>query len=65
MRLFTAALLSSAILISGSSASKHAPAPAQTSTTSIFGFRDSAGEAAIESRFLAAPDAKLAEEHLR
>jgi N-acetylated-alpha-linked acidic dipeptidase len=31
----------------------------------IFGFRDSAAEAASESRFLAAPDPKLAEEHLR
>ncbi len=32
---------------------------------SIFGFRNSADEAAVESRFLAVPDAKLAEEHLR
>jgi N-acetylated-alpha-linked acidic dipeptidase len=31
----------------------------------IFGFRDSAAEAASETRFLAAPDPKLAEEHLR
>jgi N-acetylated-alpha-linked acidic dipeptidase len=31
----------------------------------IFGFRDSAAEAASEARFLAAPDPKLAEEHLR
>ncbi|MGA7926468.1 MAG: M28 family metallopeptidase [Candidatus Sulfotelmatobacter sp.] len=31
----------------------------------IFGFRDSAAEAAAEVRFLAAPDPKLAEEHLR
>jgi N-acetylated-alpha-linked acidic dipeptidase len=31
----------------------------------IFGFRDSATEAAIETRFLAVPDPKLAEEHLR
>ena len=31
----------------------------------IFGFRDSAGQAAIETRFLAVPDPKLAEEHLR
>jgi len=65
MRLLTAALLSSAILISGSSATKHSAPSPQSSSTSIFGFRDSAGESAIESRFLAAPDAKLAEEHLR
>src|ERR1700750_1368706 len=31
----------------------------------IFGFRSSAAEAATESRFLAVPDPKLAEEHLR
>jgi N-acetylated-alpha-linked acidic dipeptidase len=31
----------------------------------IFGFRDSTGQAAIETRFLAVPDPKLAEEHLR
>ena len=31
----------------------------------IFGFRDSAAEVATESRFLAVPDAKLAEAHLR
>jgi len=31
----------------------------------IFGFRDSAAENAAESRFLAVPDPKLAEEHLR
>src|ERR1700678_3325201 len=42
----------------------HAPessSPAQP----IFGFRDSSAESAIESRFLAVPDPKLAEEHLR
>jgi N-acetylated-alpha-linked acidic dipeptidase len=32
---------------------------------SIFGFRGSAAEAATEARFLAVPDPKLAEEHLR
>ncbi len=31
----------------------------------IFGFRDSAAEMSLESRFLAVPDPKLAEEHLR
>jgi N-acetylated-alpha-linked acidic dipeptidase len=34
-------------------------------TTSITGFRDVSAEQEIEKRFLAAPDAKLAEEHLR
>jgi N-acetylated-alpha-linked acidic dipeptidase len=41
-------------------AAKNAP-PA----TEIFGFRDSAMELATESRFLAVPDPKLAETHLR
>ncbi|HVI08719.1 MAG TPA: M28 family metallopeptidase [Candidatus Binatia bacterium] len=31
----------------------------------IFGFRDSSAQSALESRFLAVPDPKLAEEHLR
>src|SRR5579863_325325 len=31
----------------------------------IFGFRDAAAETATEARFLAIPDPKLAEEHLR
>jgi len=35
------------------------------SSTAIFGFRDSSAEAAQESKFLAVPDPKLAEQHLR
>ena len=31
----------------------------------LFGFQNSADETALESRFLAVPDPKLAEEHLR
>jgi N-acetylated-alpha-linked acidic dipeptidase len=43
------------------------PAAPGTSTTpgAIFGFRDSAGETKWEQQFLAVPDPKLAEEHLR
>ncbi|MGB9072021.1 MAG: M28 family metallopeptidase [Terriglobales bacterium] len=37
----------------------------QSGESSIAGFRDVAGEQAIEKRFLAVPDPKLAEEHLR
>jgi len=37
----------------------------QPDGVSIPGFRDVASEQEIEKRFLAAPDAKLAEEHLR
>jgi N-acetylated-alpha-linked acidic dipeptidase len=64
MKLFSAALLVSVILpsVASTTAGGNAPAP---SSTAIFGFRDSAAESAIESRFLAVPDAKLAEEHLR
>ena len=44
--------------------SGHAPA-ALAATQSIFGFRDSAVENSVEARFLAVPNPKLAEEHLR
>jgi N-acetylated-alpha-linked acidic dipeptidase len=35
------------------------------SSFAIFGFQDAAAETAVESRFLAVPDPKLAEQHLR
>jgi N-acetylated-alpha-linked acidic dipeptidase len=45
------------------------PTPAEPTSainsSPIFGFRNSADEAAVEARFLAVPDPKLAEEHLR
>lgn len=63
MKLLAAALLSSSIVLSLAPTSTGNP-PA-SSNASIFGFRDAAAESAIESRFLAAPDPKLAEEHLR
>jgi N-acetylated-alpha-linked acidic dipeptidase len=44
--------------------SSHAP-EASSHGQPIFGFRDPATENTIESRFLAMPDPKLAEEHLR
>jgi len=44
---------------SAHAAAAHAPSPA------IFGFRNSPAEAAVENRFLAVPDPKLAREHLR
>ncbi len=43
--------------------SGHAPEP--PGSQAIFGFRDAATENAAEARFLAVPDPKLAEEHLR
>src|SRR5271170_256479 len=38
---------------------------APKSSIAIFGFRDAAAETAQESKFLAVPDPKLAEQHLR
>ena len=67
MKLVSAALLSSALLFSGSAApSKPSANPSATAapTPAIFGFRDAAAESATEARFLAVPDPKLAEEHL-
>jgi N-acetylated-alpha-linked acidic dipeptidase len=60
MKLFALTLLSSAVLLFSSTPNGSSPA-----SSSIFGFRDSGAESAIEARFLAAPDPKLAEEHLR
>ena len=42
-----------------------ARAAKDATTAPLFGFSNSAGEIALESRFLAVPDPKLAEEHLR
>jgi len=65
MKLLSAALLSSAILFSGSTKSGRNAAASSGSAPSILGFRDTAAEQATESRFLAVPESKLAEEHLR
>jgi N-acetylated-alpha-linked acidic dipeptidase len=60
MRLLTRSLLLFTLVLLNSSTN-----PAQVASSPIFGFRDSAAESTIESRFLAVPDPKLAEEHLR
>src|SRR5450631_2887378 len=65
MRLLLTAVLSLALFLSGSSPTTSGNASTSGSTPTIFGFRDAAAESATESRFLAVPDAKLAEEHLR
>src|SRR5213083_1717758 len=46
-------------------ASRTAPAANASNPAHIFGFRDAGREIALESRYLAVPDPKLAEEHLR
>ena len=63
MKILSAAILSSTLLFSSvSSDSRNPPA---SSAPAIFGFRDPATEATVESKFLAVPDPKLAEAHLR
>ena len=65
MRHLSAILLSSfAVFFSSLAVTLHGT-PADSAPQSIFGFHDSAAENAIEARFLAVPDPKLAEEHLR
>src|SRR5271154_1526802 len=66
MRLLSSVLLSSVVLFAFPSfgVSGHEPDSSGV-PQSIFGFRDSGAESAVEARFLAIPDPKLAEEHLR
>jgi len=65
MKLLLTAVLSSALFLSGSSPTASGNAASSGSNQAIFGFRDAGAESAVETRFLAAPDPKLAEEHLR
>ncbi|MFZ0771931.1 MAG: M28 family metallopeptidase [Candidatus Sulfotelmatobacter sp.] len=66
MRFFSSVLLSAVVLLSFLSVSVSGNAPDPSAAPQpIFGFRDSAAENATEARFLAVPDPKLAEEHLR
>ena len=66
MRVFPSVLLfSSVVLFAVQSPSVSGHAPGSAASPPIFGFRDSAAEAATEARFMAVPDPKLAEEHLR
>src|SRR4051794_40023740 len=53
------------LILSHSSSSPAADSASAATPARIFGFRDAAAESALESRFLAVPDPKLAEEHLR
>src|SRR5580692_11521704 len=66
MRLFSSVLLASAVLLSflPIALSGHGPQPS-AGAQPIFGFRDAGAENNAEARFLAVPDPKLAEEHLR
>jgi N-acetylated-alpha-linked acidic dipeptidase len=64
MKFASRAILFLALLGSGLAASDQ-PSKEQEGATTIPGFRDSGSEQAIELRFMAVPDPKLAEEHLR
>jgi N-acetylated-alpha-linked acidic dipeptidase len=61
----TSILFSSLAILLSRSLPAEQPAAAINSPASIFGFHDVAEENALETRFLAIPDPKLAEEHLR
>ena len=66
MRFLLAALLSLVILLSILSITVSGRAPEKGPIPpAIFGFRNTSAETAAETRFLAVPDPKLAEEHLR
>src|SRR5437868_6772682 len=66
MRFVSPALLSCAVLFSSlPNVASDRELPAPSVPKHVFGFRDSTAETAAESRFLAVPDPKLAEEHLR
>jgi N-acetylated-alpha-linked acidic dipeptidase len=66
MRLISSVLFPSAILSLFLLPSAAGPGPVDLKAAQpIFGFRDATAENAAESRFLAVPDPKLAEEHLR
>ena len=65
MKVPTAIILFLFVLVTVSFEFGDAQATKPASPSSIFGFQDATAETALEARFLAVPDAKLAEAHLR
>ncbi|MGO9124530.1 MAG: M28 family metallopeptidase [Terriglobales bacterium] len=65
MRVPTTVVLFLFVLLTVSLEFGDAKASKAASPSAIFGFQDSTAEAALETRFLAVPDPKLAEQHLR
>ena len=64
MKSLSLATLLFALIISGS-ARTPTKNPSTSAPGGLLGFRDPAAESAIEARYLAVPDPKLAEQHLR
>src|SRR5262245_25710394 len=65
MKFLTAALLACILLLPFASSVRGTMADVVLPGQAILGYRDASAESAVESRFLAVPDPKLAEEHLR
>src|SRR5215467_4774683 len=66
MKILLGVAVALVLFLSSPQASTHANnAGSHADATTISGFRDVAAELEIEKRFLAVPDPKLAEEHLR
>src|SRR5580704_13206939 len=65
MKVSTAVILFLFVLVTVSLEFGDAKGPKTVSSVTIFGFDDATAETAVESRFLAVPDPKLAEQHLR
>jgi len=65
MKLLASAVLLLVLIGSSLRASNNSGKESGPDANAIAGFRDVAGEQEVEKRFLAAPDAKLAEDHLR
>jgi N-acetylated-alpha-linked acidic dipeptidase len=64
MRIVSGSVLACALLLFNPNGAS-SPAADGKADSSLFGFRDATSELSAESRFLAVPDAKRAEEHLR
>ena len=65
MKVLPGSILVLVLVFSSFGGARNPAASSGESPNAIFGFRDSSGEIALERRFLAVPDAKLAEQHLR
>jgi N-acetylated-alpha-linked acidic dipeptidase len=65
MKIFSGNVLACALLLFNANRASSPGADGSKADSSLFGFREARAELSAESRFLAVPDAKRAEEHLR